>query len=118
MKFCFKVFWVGFLFSHSLAQASLYCQGFLETDTDRKELPLNKTKTSGTDSYEYSDDSQMIYMSADYTENADWILLSIQVGNTGTAVDAAFRMLQGKRTAELIFSQYQPKALWRINCTQ
>ena len=98
--------------------APIQCAATQYTDEAKKDLVLTASHASGTASFAYEEPNSMTYVSADYTEGSDWVLLSIQVGNSGTAVDAAFRTLQGKSQAELIFSQYEPKTLWKINCSK
>jgi hypothetical protein len=62
----------------------------------------------------------MLYVSADYREGEDWVRLSIQLGNSGSAADAALRQLpnRGGSVAELLYSVYAPKEQFRIECSQ
>ena len=104
----------------------LECHAYEYTDASKTELTLIRSSVPGLRpgiAFEFTDPARGFDASADYTLGESWVRLSIQVMNSGSVADVAFRPwvdaqgpVPGVQSAELIFNEFLPKTMFRIVC--
>ncbi|MDR3607610.1 MAG: hypothetical protein P4M08_09545 [Oligoflexia bacterium] len=98
---------------------AISCKATIFTDNSTTPLAIQPT-SDGPGHWEYRDDTTGLYISADMPDpdlttgsTPNWVLMSIQNGNSGSAANVAFEQ---NGTAQLTYTEYSPKKNYVLEC--